>query len=257
MRVFLASSVYAYRALFRWLTPAQYLFQKTLFPLVQLTFFALVGLFGGDQPLSFYLVGNAMVVAFRPLFAVVLAIAEERQQGTLPYLIASPANRVALFYGRATLHVFDGMLDVLLAFGFAMLVFGLTLPVSAWPGLLLAVFVASFAGCSLGFFMGAAAYVVLDALFLANAVMFVLLLVTGANIPLAQLPGALRAVGLAIPLTRTIEAARLYAAGADLLAGLPLLATDLALASAWAIAGFALFSWIETQARRRGTLEGV
>ncbi len=257
MRVFLSTSIFAYRALFRWLTPEQYLFQKTLFLLVQLSFFALVGIFAGAQPLAFYLVGNAMVIAFRPLFAVSMAITEERAQGTLPYLLASPANRVLLFFGRATIHVFDGAIDVVLALAFAMLVFGLELPVSGLPGLALAVLVASYGGVGLGFFLGAAAYLVLDSLFLANTAMFVMLLVTGANIPLADLPAPLAAIGQAIPLTRTIEASRLYASGADFLVGLPLLLTDLVLATAWSVAGLILFSWIETQARRRGTLEGV
>ena len=35
------------------------------------------------------------------------------------------------------------------------------------------------------------------------------------------------------------------------------LAGDLAIGIAWALAGLAVFQWVETQARRRGTLEGL
>lgn len=257
IRLFLVSAYFSYKALFRWLQWESYLFQKTLFPLVQLSFFALAGIFGGGQPAAFYLVGNAIVVAFRPMFAVTLAIAEERAQGTLPYLVASPANRVVLFFARAALHAVDGIGDLALAFLFAVLVFGLDLSQTTWPTLIAAVAVASFAATGIGFFLGAAAYLVLDAAFLANVVMFGLLLLTGANIPLADLPGFAAALGLALPLTRSIAAARLAQAGAPFGDALPLLAGDLIVGIVWALAGLLLFQWIEAQARRRGTLEGV
>lgn len=257
MRVFLSTSFFAYRALFRWLTVEQYAFQKLLYPLLQLTFFAFVGAFASARPLTFYLIGNAIVVAFRPLFAVALAVTEERDQGTLPYLLVSPANRVSLFFGRATLNIVDGAVDVVLAFVFAVLVFGLILPASALPGLAAAVLMASACGAGLGFFLGAVAYVVMDSLFLANTAMFVLLLVSGANIPAADLPPSLALLGQILPLSRTIEASRLYASGADFASGVPLLLGDLGLAVAWSIAGFAVFSWVEAEARRRGTFQGI
>lgn len=257
MRLFAVNALYSYKALFRWQTPEAYLLQKMLFPLVQLAFFALIGQFGGSQPIAFYLIGNCIAVAFRPMFSITTAIADERSGGTLPYLIASPANRILLFFGRATFHVIDGMFDIVVAFIFAIFVFGLRLPESAWPGMLTAVFVASLAACGLGFFLGAVAYVVLDAVFLANLVMFALLLLTGANIPLAELPDPVRVLGEALPLTHTIAAARAYAAGADLGFGLPLLMADVILGIVWALGGFALFSFLELQARRKGTLEAV
>lgn len=257
MRVFAASAYYSYRALFRWLTPEAYVFQKMLFPIVQLSFFALAGVFGGGQPLAFYLIGNAMAVAFRPMFAVTTAIADERAQGTLPYLLASPANRVVLFFARSALQTVDGVFDIIFAFAFAIVVFGLELPVSTWPGVFAAVAVASLAACGIGFFLGSLSYLVLDALFLANLAMFALLLLTGANVPLVDLPAFAAAIGQALPLTRSIAAARLYASGAPFAEGVPLLLGDLAIGVAWALAALALFTWIEAQARRRGTFEGV
>lgn len=257
IRLLAVNALYSYKALFRWQTPEAYLIQRVMFPLVQLTFFALIGSFGGAQPLAFYLVGNCIVVAFRPMFSITTAIADERSGGTLPYLIATPVSRVVLFFGRAILHVVDGTFDVVLAFGLATFVFGLRMPESAWPGILLAILTASFSAVGLGFFLGAVALVVLDAVFLANMVMFALLLLTGANVPLAELPEPVRALGEALPLTHTIVAARLYAGGADLATGIPLLLGDVALGAIWALGGFTLFRIFELQARRRGTLEGL
>jgi ABC-2 type transport system permease protein len=255
-RLFAVSSVFAYRALFNWLSPSAYLFQKMGFPLVQLAFFAFIGRFGGAQPLEFYLIGNSIIVGFQAMFGITSAISGERWQGTLPYLVGSPANRPVLFFGRGAVHVLDGVIDLLAAFTFAVVLFGLDLSHATWPGMVLAVAVASLAACSMGLFLGAAAYLVLDAAFLANFALFAIVLLTGANVPLAELPSWAQAISWSMPLTRTVAAARGFAAGGSLVEGLPLLAGDLALALVWGLAGLALFGWVETQARRRGTLEG-
>jgi len=257
LRVFWVSSIFAYRALFHWLNPGAYIFQKVGFPLIQMTFFALIGTFSGAQPLAFYLVGNAILVAYRPMFTIATAVADERRGGTLIYLVGSPANRVALFFGRGALHLVDGLWDVFFAFLYAWLIFGLDLSNANWAGLSLAILVATFGASAIGLALGAVAYVVLDAAFLSNTAMFMLLLLTGANVPLAELPGWVLPIAWAIPLTGSVEAGRLYAAGADLGAGTALVARDLAVGVVWALAGLFLFQWIEAQARRRGTLEAV
>ena len=107
MRIFAVTALYSFRALFHWLQPVQYLVYRMLFPLAQLTFFALIGEYGGSQRLSFYLVGNAIGVATLSTFGVSQSVADERVQGTLPYILAAPAARVPVFFGRAALHVVD------------------------------------------------------------------------------------------------------------------------------------------------------
>jgi len=257
MRLFFVTADYTFRAMFHWLRPVPYVVNRLLFPLVQLVFFALVGQYGGGQSLSFYLVGNAIGVATLSTFGVSQAVADERWQGTLSYLLGSPAPRVPVFFGRAAYHVVDGMLNMAAAFGLAVLVFGLRLPLEGLAGLVLSMLVATLALCGVGLLLGALAYIVLDALLLANWAMFILLLLTGMNVPLSELPGFAAAIGQALPLTRSIAAARLYAAGAPLDAGLGLLAGDLAIGVAYAVAGYFVFGWLELQSRRQGRLEGV
>lgn len=257
LQIFAVGSVFTYRALFQWLHPSAYVFNKIGFPLLQLTFFAVIGSFGGARPLEFYLIGNVILVAYRPMFTIATSVANERWTGTLPYVLGSPAPRVALFFGRASFHVVDGLLDVVIAFAYAALVFGLDLSRADWGGLAAATLVATIGASALGLALGAAAYVILDAPFLANTAMFMLLLLTGANIPLGELPPWLLPVSWALPLTRSVEAARSYVAGADTVSALPLLAGDLAVAAVWAVSGYLLFSAFEERARRRGTLDRV
>jgi ABC-2 type transport system permease protein len=257
MRLFFVTADYSFRALFHWLRPVPYVVNRVLFPLVQLTFFALVGQYGGSQSLSFYLVGNAIGVATLSCFGVSQAVADERWQGTLSYILAAPAPRVPIFFGRAAYHVVDGMLNMAAAFLLAVLIFGLRLPLEGLAGLILAMLVATLAICGVGLLLGALAYIFLDAILLANWAMFILLLLTGMNVPLSELPPFAAAIGQALPLTRSIAAARMYAAGAPFEAGLGLLAADLAIGAVYAVAGFFLFGWLETQSRRQGRLEGI
>ena len=256
LRLLFVSSVFTYRALFMWLNPAAYFFNKMLVPLMQMSFFSLLGLFGGAQPLAFYLVGNAVVVAYRPMFTIAQTVAGERRQGTLPYLVGSPANRIVLFFGRGIGQALDGLIDVIVAFLIAAVLFGLDLSNANLVGIALAIVIAVYGASALGLFLGAAAYLVLDSNFLANTVMFAILLLTGANVPLAELPGFLLPISSILPLTRSVEAARIFTAGGELGSGAGLLAIDAAVGTLWALTGLALFSWIETQARRRGSLEG-
>ena len=257
MRLFAVTAWYTFLALFHWLRPMPYLVNRFLFPLVQLGFFSLLGLYGGSQPMSFYLVGNSIGVAASAAFGVAAAVGDERRLGTLSYILASPAPRVPVFFGRAALHVVDGMLNMTVAFVFAILVFGLHIEVGGLAGLMLAMLVGTIAVCGVGLLLGSLAFILLDAVVLANWAMFILLLLTGMNVPLSELPEFAAAIGEALPLTRSIAAARLYAAGAPLDAGLGLLAGDLAIGAVYAVAGYVLFTWLELQSRRQGRLEGV
>jgi ABC-2 type transport system permease protein len=108
-----------------------------------------------------------------------------------------------------------------------------------------------------GLLIGAVAYVVLDTAVLANFAMFIILLLSGANVPLAELPGIVGAIAQGRPLTRSVAAARLFVGGGSFEAGVGLLLGDLALGALYGIAGFFVFNWLETRARHEGRLEGV
>ncbi len=255
--LFVATAVFSYRALFLWLTPSAYLFSKIGVPLLQMTLFSLIGGFGGAQPASFYVLGNAMLAGYRPIYPVATTIAAEGVHGTLPYVTASPANRAILFFARGAIHVFDGLQSVGVAFLLAVLVFQLDVSSANWQGLVLAMFVATCGAGAIGLFLGSAAYLVLDAAFLANNALMVLILLTGANIEIAELPDPLRAMSLALPMTRSIAAARSLAGGGSLEENIALLGADLLVATAWAIVGLLVVSLVERESRRRGTLDSV
>jgi ABC-2 type transport system permease protein len=92
-------------------------------------------------------------------------------------------------------------------------------------------------------------------MFINNTAYFLLLAFSGANIPLADMPGWMQSVAWSLPLTRGIAAARALIAGSSLAEVAPLLMGEVLLGLLYIILGYSLFRWFELQAKRRGTLE--
>ena len=94
-----------------------------------------------------------------------------------------------------------------------------------------------------------------DVFFAANLAYFLMLLFCGVNIPLDVLPGWMSAVGRCLPLTHGIAAAREVAAGASLGHVGGLVATEAAIAVAYAAAAYLLFRVLERESRRSAVLD--
>jgi ABC-2 type transport system permease protein len=257
LRLFFMGALLSYKALFRWLRPAQYLATKVWGPLMYMTFFVLLGEFAtGEDNTSFYVIGNAVqTTALSGIYGVTMSITGDRWEGTLVYLFATPANRMSMFFGRAVMHIFDGMLGVFIGLVWGVLLFGLDLSKASPAALVLTILITTFSTAGLGLLLGCLSLLTRNVMFVNNTVFFLLLVFSGANVPLTSLPAWALAVSKALPLTRGIAATRLIVAGASLQEVMPLLVGELLIGMAYGLVGFVFFRWFEQQARRRGTLE--
>ncbi len=256
LRILVSGAWLSYVALFAWAQPYQYVVGKIFNPLAQMLFFVVLGMAAtGRNNAEFYIVGNALqMTAINGVFGLTMVIGSERDAGTLVYLVGSPANRLAVFWGRALFNILDGMFTVVMCLTWGLLL-GLNLSSANLLVLALTILIATVSTCGLGALMGSISLASLDVMFVNNTMYFLLLLFSGANLPLDKMPAWMQAISASVPLTRGIQSARLLVNGASLADVLPLLAGELAVGLAYALAGFALFRWIEFQARRRGTLE--
>jgi ABC-2 type transport system permease protein len=184
-----------------------------------------------------------------------MTIGGERWTQTLSPLLATPANRLALFLGRALPLIANGILVSAFAFavGWALLDFELT--ASEIPGIALVVVVCSFSCTALGLVTGAVGLRARDVFFLANLVALMLLLFCGANIPLDSLPEWMQTVASGLPLTHGIEAAREIAAGTPFSDVSDLVATEALIGLVYAMLAYGLLRFFEADSRRRATLE--
>ncbi|MER7002827.1 ABC transporter permease [Dactylosporangium sp. NPDC000555] len=256
LRLFFIGGLTSYRALFAWLSPWVLVPTFILGPIFQILFFAYVGRAAGVEDDAFFVIGNAVQYAAIPcLFAMGNTISGERQQATLPLLLASPAARLPLFLGRALPVIVNGFVVSVVALFVGAVLLGVHLrPESAVP-LTLVVAVSAFACTGLGLTNAALALRVRETAVLPNILFGILLIFAGVNVPLSKLPAWMAAVAHWLPLTHGIDAARRVAAGATLGAVRGDLLAEAGLGLLYAAAGLALLAWFERESRRRATLD--
>jgi ABC-2 type transport system permease protein len=90
---------------------------------------------------------------------------------------------------------------------------------------------------------------------LSNVIFGFLLIFTGANVPLDDLPGWMSTLAQGLPFTHAIEAARQLAAGASLGSVADLLGAELLVGAVYGVAGYLLLRWFEVLGRRHASLE--
>jgi ABC-2 type transport system permease protein len=195
------------------------------------------------------------VCAMSSVYGMTMAVANERWFGTLGPLLASPANRAAVFLGRGVPVLANGILVSAFTFGAGALLLGFRPGLGTLPALA-AVVVVTVASCTaFGMLLGSIGLRAKDFFFAANLAYFLMLLFCGVNIPLADLPGWMGAVGRCLPLTHGIAAAREVAAGATLGHVSGLVLTEAGIALAYAAAGLLLFRILERESRRSAVLD--
>jgi ABC-2 type transport system permease protein len=255
-RLFFVGGLLSYRALFNWIRPGIYITTMLGSPLFQILFFAYLGRFSGLRDDTYFVVGNAVQISsMAGIYAMTLTIANERNYGTLSPILATPANRVALFLGRAIPVIANGLFVSAFGFGVGLLLLDFTLAADQLPALAFVVLVTVFACTGFGMLLGSFGLRARDVFFFSNLVYFLMLLCCGVNIPLESLPGWLEAIGRALPLTHGIEAAREIVGGATLSDVSQLVWKEAAIGAVYTAFAFGLFRWFEALSRRRAALD--
>jgi ABC-2 type transport system permease protein len=259
LRLFWQGTVLSYIALFHWLRPTTYLASKIIMPLANILFFTFLGVYAtGRDNASFFVIGNAIQIAsVSGIYGVTMSIGGDRWNGTLPYLFGTPANRLVMFLGRSFVHILDGMLGVVIGLVWGVLLLGVDLSHANLPALGLTIMLTTFSTSGLGLMMGCVSLVTTNVMFVNNTVYFLLLIFSGANIPITSLPAWMQAISWGLPLTRGIASARRLIAGASFSQVAQLLLGEFLIGMFYVVIGYALFRWFERQAKARGTLETV
>lgn len=256
LRIFFVGGAISFRALFAWIRPAVYVPTLLLGPTAQVLFFAYLGRTAHLQSDSWFVIGNAVQSASSAaLFGMGFAIDGERWTQTLSAVLATPANRAALFLGRGLPVLLNASVTSATGFVGGALLLGFRPPLSSIPGLALLVLLASFACTGLGMLTGAVGLRMRDVPIIANLTMAVLLIFCGVNVPLDKLPHWMHLAADGLPLTHAIAAARRVADGASLGSVTTSVLVELGLGFAYLLLGFALLRWFELEGRRHGTLE--
>jgi ABC-2 type transport system permease protein len=256
MARFARQSLFAYRALFGWLRPRDYLIMKALEPATQIIFFSVLGAFAGKDP-AYFALGNAVRVAsVSGLFGCASVMLNERRSGTLQGVTASATPLAQTFIARSALQGLDGLTTIAVGFSLGGALFGLDFSQVHWGWMLLALLVTSYAMSGLGVLVATSGLVGTDLNLTMNLAYAILIVLCGANFPVEALPLAVQVVSRALPLTHGLAAVRDIFAGS--LTEVPrLILVEAALGALYAALGYVLFRVAEHRARALGTLELV
>jgi ABC-2 type transport system permease protein len=256
LRIFFVGGYLAYRALFNWIHWSMYVPTMLGGPIFQILFFAYIGRYAGSQSDKFFLVGNAVAIcSLGGIFGMAMTIGGERWTQTLSSILVTPANRLALFLGRALPNIVNGVIVSTVGFVVGSLLLGVSFPAGSIPVIALIVVVSSFSCTAFGTLIGAFGLRGRDIFFFANLMIFVFLLFCGVNVPLDVLPDWMRQVGSVLPLTHGIAAARRVADGASLSDVSGLVTTELLIGVCYSAFAYLLLRLFEIDGRRRATLE--
>ena len=256
LRIFFVGGRMTYRALFYWLTPQIYIPSLLIAPIFQILLFAYIGRSAGLESDEFYVVGNAIQYAAIPcLFAMSQMIGGERYQNTLSAILVSPARRVPLFFGRSLPVILNGAFVSAFSLTAGALILKVDIPASAIPGLVIVILVAAFSCTGLGLINAAISLRVRENAVLSNVIFGFLLIFTGANVPLSELPDWMSTAAQGLPFTHAIKAARELADGASLASVADLIGAELVIGLMYAVVGYSLLRFMEIQSRTHASLE--
>jgi ABC-2 type transport system permease protein len=256
LRIFFIGGLTAYRALINWLSPWIFIPTLIVAPIFQILLFVYIGRSAGVESDEFYVVGNAVQYASIPcLFSMTHAIAGERYQQTLAYILVSPAGRLPLFLGRALPVIVNAMFVAAFSLVVSALIVGVDIPLATWPAIAVVMLVATFSCTGLGLICAAIGLRVRETAVLNNVIFGLLLIFTGANVAIDQLPGWMQAISYRIPLTHGIDAARQVANGASLGDVAGPIAAEFAIGVVYTVVGYLALRWMEHVSRRRASIQ--
>jgi ABC-2 type transport system permease protein len=229
-----------------------------MLPLFEMAFFVYLAKFVAPSTsnITYIAVGNAMqTAAFSSIFAVANLTSEEKWQGTLVPLIATPANRFPLFLGRATFQIINGIATIAIGFTYATFVYGVNMGNANFLALAIVIILTSLTMTGFGLMLGSVGLFMRTAMIIANIFLFIGNLLCGVNFPVSVLPAWLQPVSYAIPMTYGTTAARAAVQGANILQIAPVLMQEVGAGLASIMVGYLLFIGFEKLAIKRGTLE--
>lgn len=226
------------------------------YPILTLIFYCLLaGYSFQTNDVTRWVIGNSFLLCTNAcLFGLGGVLNAERATGRLRSIVAAPCAKLPLILaggvfpaGMALLAVAGGLLvgGALFRVNYA----GVALPVMA-----VILLCAMAAAAELGLLLAVLSLLTDGMHMLLNVVYYLLLLCTGAQFPVSQLPAAGRLLARLLPLTRSIYAMERLLQGQT--QGVwPLLGGELGVAAGYALLAWAVFRLAERQCRRNGTLD--
>jgi len=226
------------------------------YPLVTLIFYCLIASYSFQtNDLTDWVIGNAFLLCTNAcVFGLGNAFRGERYTGRLRSIIASPSAKLPLILANGLYPALFAVIASACGFLVGSLVFGVDFS-GVHLGLAALTILCAMASAScFGLFLSVFGLINDSMHLVLNVVSYLLMLFTGTEFPVAQLPLAGRVVSQLMPLTKANAAMKLLFAP-EHGAFWPLILAELATGAAYALLARFLFGFAERCARRNGQFD--
>jgi ABC-2 type transport system permease protein len=258
VRVYIAQAWLSYHGRFAITSPFGYITSKLGFPFFLMIFFIFMGKFVGFDNPAYIVIGNVLLIpASGGMSGISLAIGDERQWGTLSYVLGSPASRLPIFLGRSFFYILDGFFTSLLGLLLSVWIFHIPLAQIHFGLLLGCIMLLAVTANGLGFLFGSISLLTRDGWTILQTFVSFMFILIGVNFPIESLPGFLSKVGYWLPLTRGVMAARQVLSGASWSSISSLVSGEFLVGMVYILIGYLAFLLIEKQSMSSGTLDAM
>lgn len=254
---FFRQSFLSFKSLYGFLNLKSIIFYRIINPALQFIFFTLLTkhIYHSNNDTSI-IIGNSIILcANSAFFGVGLTMVYERQYGTLKSIIASTSNKFLIFTGRGTFYLLDSALNVTIGLICGYIFFGLSLDPNNTLLLALCILLGMLSSMGCGLFIGAYGLLLSDINFLMNLSFYILLIFSGAIIPISNFPEYVQFISYCLPLSHSIEAAKEIAMNQINISTLYKIVIEFLKGIIWFTGGYFVLLYLEKRSKIQGTLD--
>ena len=226
------------------------------YPIITLIFYCMLASYSFQTTdLTHWVIGNAFLMCTNTcVFHLGSVFTGERQFGRLRSIVAAPCGKLPLVLASGVFPALLAAFSVAGGFVVGGFVFGIDFTGIHMGWMVLTILCAMAAATCFGLFLAVLGLLTDSMHLVLNIVSYLLMIFTGAEFPVTQLPFVGQVLSRMLPLTRSIQAMNLLFLG-DRSGFTELLLDELCVAAAYALLAWGIFGTAEKICRRSGKLD--
>ena len=234
----------------------EFLFFDTGYPIITLVFYCLLAAYSFQTTdLTHWVVGNSFLMCVNTcIFGLGSLFRSERYSGRLRSIIAAPCNLFSVVLSYGFIPSILAMGSVILGFVVGAVVFGIEFSGVNLGLAILTIFCAMICASCFGLLLSVFGLVSDGMHLILNMMNYILMIFTGAEFPVSQLPAVGRVISRVLPLTRSIEAMNLLFAN-DFNGFAQLLFGELAMAAVYVFLAVSVLKYADRACRMAGKFD--
>lgn len=235
----------------------EFLLLETLYPFITLVFYCVMaGYAYQTTDVTDWVIGNAFLLCTNIcVFSLGNCFVGERYYGRIRSIIVAEIPKMEIILQKGFFSGIASLLTTFVGFACGCLVFDISWKGIPWGILLIVLGAAMFAAMGFGMFLSVLGLLSDQMHLILNLIQYVLLIFTGANFPISQLPARAQLISRVLPLTRSIAAARGAVGGMSAKAIAGLLGAEIFIGIMYLVLAVVVVRYAERIAVKKGTLE--